>query len=146
MAALLSSLLAVAQQKVFVMEIRDEIDPRMSRYVELALEAAREQQADYVVIDMDTYGGAVNDADDIRSRLLEFEKPVFTFINKNAASAGALISIATDSIYMQKGSSIGAATVVSGADGSQAPDKYQSYMRSMMRSTAEAHGRGYGRR
>lgn len=132
-----------AQQvpKVFVMEIRAEIDPRMNRYVELALEEAREKEADYLLIDMDTYGGAVNDADDIRAMMLEFEKPVFVFINKNAASAGALISIACDSIYMQKGANIGAATVVNGGDGSKAPDKYQSYMRSMMRSTAEANGR-----
>ena len=59
----------------------------------------------------------------------------------DAASAGALISIACDSIYMAPGASIGAATVVNGTDGAAAPDKYQSYMRSMMRSTAEATGR-----
>lgn len=63
------------------------------------------------------------------------------FINKDAASAGALISIACDKIYMAPGGSIGAATVVNGVDGAAAPDKYQSYMRSMMRSTAEAKGR-----
>jgi len=139
--AMLPIFSALAQEKVFVMEIRDAIDPRMSRYVTLALEAATEQQADYVVVDMDTYGGAVNDADLIRSAMLDYEKPIFVFINKNAASAGALISIACDSIYMQKGANIGAATVVNGGDGSKAPDKYQSYMRSMMRSTAEAQGR-----
>jgi membrane-bound serine protease (ClpP class) len=93
-----------------------------------------------MIIIMDTYGGAVNDADDIRTRILEYPKPVWVFINKNAASAGALISIACDSIYMASGSSIGAATVVT-QDGSAAPDKYQSYMRSIMRSTAEANGR-----
>jgi membrane-bound serine protease (ClpP class) len=89
---------------------------------------------------MDTYGGAVNDADDIRTRVLEFEKPIYVYINKDAASAGALISIACDSIYMAPGASIGAATVVV-ATGQAAPDKYQSYMRSIMRSTAEATGR-----
>ena len=89
---------------------------------------------------MDTYGGAVNDADDIRTRILDYKKPIYVWINKDAASAGALISIACDSIYMSSGASIGAATVVTG-DGEQAPDKYQSYMRSIMRSTAEAKGR-----
>jgi membrane-bound serine protease (ClpP class) len=73
--------------------------------------------------------------------ILESTIPVYVFINKDAASAGALISIATDSIYMAPGASIGAATVVNGTDGAAAPDKYQSYMRSMMRSTAEAKGR-----
>ena len=57
-----------------------------------------------------------------------------------AASAGALISIACDSIYMKTGSSIGAATVVDQA-GNVMPDKYQSFMRGMMRSTAQATGR-----
>ncbi len=127
--------------KVFLMEIRNDIDPRMNRYVELALNQATEVGADIVIIDMDTYGGAVNDANDIRTRILEYEKPVWVYINNDAASAGALISIACDSIYMVPGANIGAATVVNGADGSQAPDKYQSYMRSIMRSTAEENNR-----
>jgi len=126
--------------KVFLMKLDADIDPRTNRYSELALEEARIQKADYVIIEMDTYGGALNDADDIRTRVLEFEKPIYVYINKDAASAGALISIACDSIYMAKGASIGAATVVT-QDGAAAPDKYQSYMRSIMRSTAEANGR-----
>ena len=130
-----------SRQKVFVMEIIGDIDPRMNRYVDLALGQATADSADLVIIEMDTYGGAVNDANDIRTRILEYEKPVWVFINNDAASAGALISIACDSIYMAPGSNIGAATVVNGADGSQAPDKYQSYFRSIMRSTAEKNGR-----
>lgn len=127
--------------RIFVMEIRDDIDPRMSRYVKLALEEATDKGADIVIIDMDTYGGLVTDAKDIVELLLDYEKPVWTFINKDAASAGALISIATDSIYMAPGASMGAATVVMGQGGEAAPDKYQSYMRSTMRSTAEETGR-----
>lgn len=131
-----------AQEKqVFVLQIRSEIDPRMSRYVDLALKDAKDKKSEIIIIDMDTFGGAVDDADKIRKAILDLKVPTFVFINKNAASAGALISIACDSIYMQAGSSIGAATVVNGEDGSQAPDKYQSYMRSMMRSTAEANHR-----
>ncbi|MGB3619435.1 MAG: NfeD family protein [Catalinimonas sp.] len=137
---LLSGTLRAADGTVFVLEIRDGIDPRMSRYVELALEAAEKADADYIIIDMDTYGGAVDDADKIRTALLELDVPVWVFINKNAASAGALISIACDSIYMTPGASMGAATVVTG-QGEAAPDKYQSYMRSTMRATAEATGR-----
>jgi membrane-bound serine protease (ClpP class) len=129
------------EQKVFLMKIDAEIDPRTNRYSELALEEAEEIGADIIILEIDTYGGAVNDADDIRTRFLELEKPVWVFINKDAASAGALISIACDSIYMTPGASIGAATVVVGTTGQAAPDKYQSYMRSIMRSTAEANGR-----
>ena len=128
------------ETKVLVGEIKSNIDPRTNRYTKLLLEEASEKDYDIIIIEMDTYGGAVNDADDIRTRILDFEKPIYVWINKDAASAGALISIATDSIYMSSGASIGAATVVTG-DGTQAPDKYQSYMRSIMRSTAEAKGR-----
>ena len=126
--------------KVFHILVDDVIDPRTNRLTEMGLEKAKELKVDYVILELDTYGGALNDADDIRTRILEFDIPIFAFINKDAASAGALISIACDSIYMAPGSSIGAATVVTG-EGEAAPDKYQSYMRSIMRSTAEATGR-----
>ncbi|PVY37373.1 NfeD family protein [Pontibacter virosus] len=131
------------RQKVFIMEIGSEIDPRTNRYTQLALDEATRVEADHILLKLNTYGGAVNDADAIRLRLLEYPKPIYVFIDKNAASAGALISIACDSIYMAPGANIGAATVV-GADGQAAPGKYQSYMRSIMRSTAEANGRNPG--
>ncbi len=127
-------------KKILVGKIDNNIDPRTNRYSKLLLEEASNKDYDIVVLEIDTYGGAVNDADDIRTRILDFEIPIYVWINKDAASAGALISIACDSIYMSSGASIGAATVVTG-DGTQAPDKYQSYMRSIMRSTAEAKGR-----
>lgn len=117
-----------------------DINPSSQRLVTLGLEKAREAQADYILLDLDTYGGAVNAADSIRSAILRYEKPVVAFVNMQAASAGALISIACDSIYMKTGSSIGAATVVS-QTGEVMPDKYQSFMRGMMRATAEANGR-----
>lgn len=132
---------AVAQKtKVMVMEIKETIDPRMKRYVDLALGHAGETNADIVIIEMDTYGGILTDAKDIVDAIMHFEKPIWVFINSDAASAGALISIACDSIYMSPGASIGAATVVE-STGQKAPDKYQSYMRSIMRSTAEEKGR-----
>ena len=127
-------------QEVFIMEIKDQIDVRTNRYVELALQEAKERNSSHILIEMNTYGGALYDADEIRSALLNLDIPVYVFIDNNAASAGALISIACDSIYMAPGGSIGAATVVN-QTGEAAPDKYQSYMRSIMRSTAEASGR-----
>lgn len=131
----------IPKKKVMIMEIKDEIDPRMTRYVELALAHAIKTEADYVIVEMDTYGGTLTDAKEIVQKIMDFKKPIWVFINSDAASAGALISIACDSIYMSPGASIGAATVVNGDDGQAAPDKYQSYMRSIMRSTAEENGR-----
>ena len=117
-----------------------DIDPSAQRLVVLGLEKAAKAEADYVLLDINTYGGAVNAADSIRAAILRYEKPVIAYVNMQAASAGALISIACDSIYMRTGSSIGAATVVN-QTGEVAPDKYQSFMRGMMRATAKANGR-----
>lgn len=126
--------------RVMVMEIKENIDPRMKRYVDLAIGHANSTEADIVIIEMDTYGGILTDAKEIVDAIMRFEKPIWVFINADAASAGALISIACDSIYMAPGATIGAATVVE-STGQKAPDKYQSYMRSIMRSTAEEKGR-----
>ncbi len=117
-----------------------DIDKAAQRLVVEGLDRAAKAEADYVMLDLDTYGGAVDAADSIRSAILRCETPVIAYVNMQAASAGALISIACDSIYMKTGSSIGAATVVD-QTGNVMPDKYQSFMRGMMRSTAQATGR-----
>lgn len=125
---------------VYRLNIRREIGPAIWRQTKQAFAEARSMDVDYFVINMNTYGGAVVQADSIRTKILNSDIPVFVFIDNNAASAGALISIACDKIYMRKGGSIGAATVVN-QTGQAMPDKYQSYMRSIMRATAEAHGK-----
>lgn len=117
-----------------------DIDKAAERLVSKGLGKAVGAEADYVILDLDTYGGAVDAADSIRSAILQCPIPVVAYVNLQAASAGALISIACDSIYMKPGSSIGAATVVN-QSGKVMPDKYQSFMRGMMRSTAEVNGR-----
>jgi membrane-bound serine protease (ClpP class) len=141
LAMVFSVAIGFAQKKnVLVLEVKQEIDPRMTRYIDLALDHAEEIKADVVIIEMDTYGGVLTDAKEIVDKIMRYKKPIWVFINSDAASAGALISIACDSIYMSPGASIGAATVVD-ASGQKAPDKYQSYMRSIMRSTAEENKR-----
>ena len=125
---------------IYRIRLDSDIDKSAQRLITLGLEKADKAGADLVMIDLDTYGGAVDAADSIRSAILRYDKPVAAYINMQAASAGALISIACDSIYMKTGSSIGAATVVD-QTGNVMPDKYQSFMRGMMRSTAQATGR-----
>ena len=125
---------------IYRIRLDSDIDKSAQRLITLGLEKAERADADYVMIDLDTYGGAVDAADSIRSAILRYDRPVVAYVNMQAASAGALISIACDSIYMKTGSSIGAATVVD-QTGNVMPDKYQSFMRGMMRSTAQATGR-----
>ncbi len=126
--------------RVYTFNIDEMIAPPVWRTTKLAIERAEKNDVDLILIHMNTYGGMLDAADSIRTKILDSEIPIYVFIDKNAASAGALISIACDSIYMAPGASIGAATVVD-QEGKVLPDKYQSYMRSMMRSTAEAKDR-----
>lgn len=126
--------------KVVVFDLKKEIAPEATRITQRAIGEAERIQADLIIIHMNTYGGYVTDADSIRTKILNTEIPTYVFIDNNAASAGALISIACNKIYMTKGASIGATTVVN-EEGKKAPDKYQSYMRKQMRSTAESHGK-----
>jgi len=128
------------QKLVYELNIKENIAPAVWRQTQQAFEAADSLHAGLILIHMNTYGGTVVDADSIRTKILNSAIPVYVFIDNNAASAGALISVACDRIYMRKGASIGAATVVN-QTGEKMPDKYQSYMRSIMRSTAEAHGK-----
>lgn len=124
---------------IFKVDIKDEIGPGVWRLVKRSYEEADKAKADYILIHMNTYGGMVVYADSLRSLILNDKRPSWVFIDNNAASAGALISLACDRIYMREGANIGAATVVN-QTGEAMPDKYQSYMRSMIRSTAQAHG------
>lgn len=126
---------------VFLVPIHGMIDNVLARYVDRAVDDAEAADASLIIFHVDTFGGLVDAADVIRKRVLDAGPLTVAFIDKNAASAGALISYANDRIVMVPGASIGAATVVQGGSGEAAPDKYQSYMRGLMRSTAEATGR-----
>jgi membrane-bound serine protease (ClpP class) len=137
----LSSTAFAQAGKAFVIELRDEVHASSARHISSGFKAAEAAHASLVIIHLDTYGGRVDYADSIRADILNAPMPTAVFIDRNAGSAGALISIACDSIYMAPGASIGAATVVNGGSHEAAPDKYQSYWRGVMRSTAEIKGR-----
>ncbi len=127
-------------KQVYTYKIFREIGSTSWIHTQEAFAEAEEMNADVILLHMNTYGGQVVFADSIRTKILNSKIPVHVFIDNNAASAGALISIACDSIYMRPGANIGAATVVN-QSGEKMPDKYQSYMRATIRSTAEAHGK-----
>ncbi|MDR3132822.1 MAG: ATP-dependent Clp protease proteolytic subunit [Prevotellaceae bacterium] len=123
-----------------MIRLQQDIDAPAVRIIHKGLREAHKWNSDYILLHLNTYGGELSAADSIRTALLYCDIPVLVFIDNQAASAGALIALACDSIYIRGGGSIGAATVVN-QTGEALPDKYQSFMRSMMRSTAEAHGK-----
>jgi membrane-bound serine protease (ClpP class) len=140
--ALFAFIAANAQDSTLIIykfNVKEQIAPSVWRQTKKVFELAEKENAGLILIHMNTYGGTVVDADSIRTKIINSDIPVWVFIDNNAASAGALISIAADSIYMRPGANIGAATVVN-QTGEKAPDKMQSYFRSIMRATAQSHG------
>lgn len=131
---------ANSQDTIYQIDIDKEIGSTTWRYLRTGLHRAQQEGAKAIILRLNTYGGTVVHADSMRTAILNCPLPVYAFIDNNAASAGALIAIACDSIYMRSSASMGAATVVN-ETGAAMPDKYQSYMRATMRATAEAHGK-----
>ncbi len=129
-----------AKKTFFSIDLKKNVGSTTWLYIQKGFEEAKTLNANTIIIEMNTYGGEVGFADSIRTKILNSNIPVIVFIDNNAASAGALISIACKKIYMRKGATIGAASVVD-QTGQKLPDKYQSYMRATMRATAEAHGK-----
>ena len=137
----IASSFTIMGKEAYILRLDDEIGSKTWRYTREALDEAQARNSDLLLVHLNTYGGSVVHADSIRTALLNYPGPVVAFVDNNAASAGALIALACDTVFMRRGASMGAATVVNGTDGSAMPDKYQSYMRAMMRSTAEHHGK-----
>lgn len=131
---------AAAQARIHTFDLSTDIDYSAWTTTQRALSHAQADDAQCVIVRLNTYGGMLAYGDSIRTAILNSAVPVYALIDNKAVSAGALIAIACDSIYMTNGAIIGASTVVDIA-GTRMPEKYQSVMRSMMRSTAEAKGK-----
>ena len=101
-----------SQSTVYQIDITKEIGSTTWRYLRAGLHQAQEQNAKAIILRLNTYGGTVVHADSMRTAILNAPIPVYAFVDNNAASAGALIAIACDSIYMRSSASMGAATVV----------------------------------
>ena len=112
----------------------------LPHFIQRVVNEAEEHNAKVIIFDIDTFGGRVDAATQIKDIILDSEVITIAFINKRAISAGALISLSCDSIFMTPGASIGAATAVD-LKGNKASEKVISYMREEMASTAEANNR-----
>lgn len=134
------TILLNAQKKVFVAFIEGDIDLGLAPYISRVVSDAEKDNADAIIFKINTFGGRVDAATQIKDAIIGTDLLTIAFINNRAISAGALIALSCKKIIMVPGSSIGAATVVN-ETGEKVGEKYQSYMRSEMRSTAEKNGR-----
>ena len=130
---------AVQAQQVSRIVITGTIELGLAPYVRRSVREANEADATAIVLDIDTFGGRIDAAQQIVTAVIASEIPVYALVSHNAWSAGAMIALAADSIFMTPGSSIGAATPVSGA-GVKASEKVVSAMRGEFRALAERRG------
>lgn len=134
------ALAQTTEDTVYVVEISGTIDLGLAPYLERVLDNAEDTSAAAVILEIDTPGGRLDAALQMRSDLLGAGVPTVAFVNRDAFSAGAMIAIAAHEIYMAPGAQMGAATPVSGA-GETADEKTVSAVRAAFRSTAEQRGR-----
>ena len=127
--------------KVYVIKKLEfqEINRWYAAYIKKAIKKAGDEGASLIILELDTPGGLLSSALSIKNYIIESDIPVVAYINKNALSAGALISLSCEAIYMSDGSIIGAATPVymKGNEIEKASEKEISAMRAAMRSSAE---------
>lgn len=133
--------LAPAQQPVvYRVNVSGVIELGLAPYVARAIREAQAAGAAAVILELETPGGRVDAAQQMVKAITQAEIPIHAFVNVHAWSAGAMIALAADSIYMAPGSSIGAATPVEGTSGQKAPEKIVSAMRGEFRALAERRG------
>ncbi len=126
--------------KVYVAHIESEIDLGLAPYITRVVNEAEKAKAKAIIFKINTLGGRVDAAIQIKDAILSTNILTIAFINRRAISAGALIALSNDKIVIVPGGSIGAATVVN-QTGKKVGEKYQSFMRSEMRTIAEKNGR-----
>ncbi len=137
--ALVPALGAQEAGSVYRVHVSGTIELGLAPFIERSLREAEQSGASAVVLAINTPGGRIDAAERIADAVRDAAVPVYAFVDTRAFSAGALIALATQRIYMRPGSVIGAATPVGGS-GEKAPEKIVSAMRSEMRALAEARG------
>jgi len=128
-----------AQSEVIRVPVTGTIELGLAPFVKRSLREAASIRASAVILDIDTPGGRVDAAWEIIDAVRDADVPVYAFVNRRALSAGAMIALSADRLYMMPGSTIGAATPVVGS-GEKASEKMVSAMRSEFRALAEERG------
>src|SRR6476659_7907669 len=134
---------AIQKGDVVVVPLHGEVAPSLLAFLRRAVKTAESNDASAIVFDMNTYGGRLDTATEIVNALNQIKIPTYTFINTNAGSAGALIVIATQRIYMAPVSAIGAAAPIlsTGEDlPATAKEKTISYWSALVRGSAIKNG------
>jgi membrane-bound serine protease (ClpP class) len=136
---LMARMITAQEPVVYRISVSGVIENGLAPYIARSLREAEAAGAAAAYLDIDTPGGRVDAAQRIVDAVRRADIPVYAYVNPRAFSAGAMIALAADSIYMRSGGVIGAATPVDG-QGQKAPAKIVSAMRAEFRALAEERG------
>ena len=125
---------------IYKVPIEGTIDLGLPPFIKRVISKAESENAVAIIFEINTFGGRVDAATQIKDAILSSKIPTIAFINRRAISAGALISLSCEKIYMTEGGLLGAATAVD-MSGKKGSEKVISFMREEMASTAEKRGR-----
>ena len=124
---------------VMMIPVNDVVELGLSSYLERNIAQAEEAQADVIILVLDTPGGRVDAAQDIKRILYDTDIPTIAFVKDQAISAGAYIALCCDEIIMAPGSTIGDAEML--INGERADEKYLGPWREEFAAIAEDKGR-----
>jgi len=124
---------SASKERVIILHIEGEINLGLSKYVDRCLKDMEGVKA--IVVEIDTFGGALDAATKIRDRIIHLDIPTIAWIKGRAWSAGALIALSCKKIVFSSGASMGAAEPI------PTTEKTISAVRGEFESTCEANGR-----
>jgi len=123
--------------------LEGDVDPGMADYAKRAIADAVAKNPDLIVFEVNTFGGRLDAAFDIVDTMLAIKIPTVSLVQKKAISAGALIALSSNKLYMLPGTTIGdCAPIVQSSDGQPeiVGEKIQSPLRAKFRNLAERNG------
>ncbi|GAB4282825.1 MAG: nodulation protein NfeD [Candidatus Rifleibacteriota bacterium] len=128
---------------VLLVPVHKDIDDGLSFFVQRMLRKAEQEKVTAVVLEINSNGGLVTSAQEIKDALLRSKITTVAYVKGRALSAAALIAISCHRIYMEPGSEMGAATpiMLSGAGVKAAEEKFVSAFKAEFESAAEARKR-----
>lgn len=129
----------VESKEAYIVPIEGTIERGLYAFMQRAFQSAKKENADMILLDIDTQGGTLDAAFKIRDLIVKEDIPVIAYVNHRAISAGAFLALASDELYMTPGSSMGAAEARAGDE--IADEKVMSVWESEMRGVAKLRGR-----
>ncbi len=124
------------QGPVYIVKLDDTIDYAAEDLLARAIQEANLAMSPLLIVEIDTYGGYIDSAINMKDIILSSPVKTVTFVNKKALSAGALIAFSGETLFISQGSTIGAAEAREGDE--KADEKVTSAWVSELSATASA--------